>query len=72
MPVLGLRQCRGAGRQLPEFSSHPAGVPGPAEGAPGLLSLLPAGESAGDGGLHLRHPHRALSERLNGRRLKQP
>ena len=65
--VFRLHQRRGAGRQLHEFGSHPAGVPGPAEGASGLLSLLQAGESAGDSGLHLCHPHRALCARLNVR-----
>lgn len=63
--ALWLHQCRRAGRQLHEFGSHPAGVPGPAEGAPGLLSLLSPGESAGDRRLHLCHPHRPLCACLN-------
>lgn len=55
--ALGLHQCRGEGRQLSKLRSHPARGPGPPEGAPGLHSLLPAGEDEGDCWLHLRHPH---------------
>lgn len=64
--ALGLHQCRGEGRQLHELRSHRARVPGPPEGAPGLLSLFPAGEGEGECRLHLRHPDRPLRARPAG------
>lgn len=55
---LGLYQCWREGRSSHELCPHPARDPGPAKGASPLPQLLPAGESDGDSGLHLCHPHR--------------
>lgn len=56
VPPHAVRDPRGTAGPQPQLRGHPAGDPGPAQGAQGLPAILQAGEETHHRGLHLRHP----------------